>query len=228
MGLEQIKVDLIDSMGTDLTVCKSARVSFDKESEWGLRWVGAEAGYYEKSLKEKDRKLVNYLAEHNHFSPFGHCFASFRVTAPIFVARQLVKHEYLRMNEISRRYVDYEPVFYFPEDWRQKAKDKKQGSGEPLEYQEGLKDDYSHMIEYSMALYDDMIAANVAPEMARMVLPQSMLTSWYWSGSMDALANMVNLRIAKDTQLETQQVAKQIDVYMRDLYPVSWVALRGE
>ena len=122
-----IEATLIDYMGTDLSVVNAARVSFGKKSSWAKFTAGhADQGV----LQDKDRKLIHYLAEHKHLSPFGHCFASFHVKAPLFVARQLVKHKFLRWNEISRRYVDSEPEFYLPENWRAKANDKKQGSGD--------------------------------------------------------------------------------------------------
>jgi thymidylate synthase (FAD) len=222
-----IKATYVDHMGSDLSVVNAARVSFGKKSEWelvtfhlGEDWQEAQL----RALKETDAKLIKYLATHGHYSPFGHCFASFHIKAPIFVARQLVKHEYLRMNEISRRYVDSEPEFYVPEVWRGRSKDKKQGSdGEVLSV-----DHYEWVCAVAESQYQDFLCQGVAPEMARMVLPQSMYTEWYWSGSMDAFANMCNLRLKEDTQYETRLVAQQIDKVMRDLYPVSWSALVGE
>jgi thymidylate synthase (FAD) len=227
-------------------------VSFGKQSEWvcsGCKGTNWKADWdYDKwcadcrlgddlCLSDKDAKLVQYLAKHKHYSPFGHCFASFHIKAPIFVARQLVKHEYLRMNEISRRYVDSEPEFYVPDVWRGRAKDKKQGSADwsvpyatlPLVVETGSNIyEGSEWTEYNkivIDLYKELLSANIAPEMARMVLPQSMYTEWYWSGSMDAFANMCALRLKEDTQYETRLVAQQIDKLMQALYPVSWKAL---
>jgi thymidylate synthase (FAD) len=228
-------------MGSDLSVVNAARVSFGKKSEGVLSWVA----YGDKLAKpvfvpnEADTKLIHYLANHGHYSPFGHCFASFHIKAPIFVARQLVKHEYLRMNEISRRYVDSEPEFYVPDVWRGRSKDKKQGSSKETisevwmqDYGENWKGDPSFIAsakaESDCMFYNSLIQSGVAPEMARMVLPQSMYTEWYWSGSMDAFANMCNLRLKEDTQYETRLVAQQIDKVMGELYPVSWTALVGE
>lgn len=221
-----IKATYVDHMGSDLSVVNAARVSFGKKSEWeweecGVKALGNES--YQR-LSDKDTKLIHYLAKHKHYSPFGHCFASFHIKAPIFVARQLVKHEYLRMNEISRRYVDSEPEFYVPDVWRGRSKDKKQGSDGVVDA--GWSD--WQMFDYSLDTYKEMLAAGVAPEMARMVLPQSMYTEWYWSGSMDAFANMCNLRLKEDTQYETRLVAQQIDKVMGELYPVSWKALVHE
>jgi thymidylate synthase (FAD) len=210
-----IKATYIDRMGNDLTVANAARVSFGKTSEmeddpWGP-----------PKLKAKDDKLIRYLAKHKHISPFGHCFASFHVKAPIFVARQLVKHKFLRWNEISRRYVDDEPEFYVPDVWRGRSADKKQGSDKDLDvwWDEDL------LFSRPLSVYKRMLDEGVAPEMARMVLPQSTMTEWYWSGSLDAFADMCNLRCKPDTQAETREVAKQIDHKMIELFPVSWDAL---
>ena len=213
-----IEATYIDHMGTDLTVANAARVSFGKQSEMDTSDV-----WGPPTLKDKDAKLISYLAKHKHISPFGHCFASFHIKAPVFVARQLVKHKFLRWNEISRRYVDHEPEFYVPTEWRGKSADKKQGS-------EGSVDDIRpslawNMIDSSKQDYEYLLYKGVCPEQARMILPQSMMTEWYWSGSLDAFADMCKLRCASDTQAETQEVAKQISVKMHELFPVSWMAL---
>ncbi len=209
-----IKATYIAHMGNDLTVANAARVSFGKTSEmedyaWGP-----------PKLKAKDDKLIRYLAKHRHISPFGHCFASFHIKAPIFVARQLVKHKFLRWNEISRRYVDDEPEFYTPDVWRGRSADKKQGS-------EGVVNvgDWGSSGWAALKAYKDLLAHGVAPEQARMVLPQSTMTEWYWSGSLDAFADMCRLRCASDTQAETQEVAWDISLKMEELFPVSWGAL---
>ena len=209
-----IKVTHIDSMGTDLSVVNAARVSFGNQSKWNPNFRD------EPPLYPRDEKLIKYLAEHEHYSPFGHCFASFHVKAPIFVARQLVKHKFLRWNEISRRYVDGPPEFYVPEVWRGRSADKKQGS-------EGIVDvgDWGDTNWACLTAYNDLLEQGVAPEQARMVLPQSTMTEWYWSGSLDAFADMCNLRCKPDTQYETRLVADQISVKMGDMFPVSWAAL---
>jgi thymidylate synthase (FAD) len=217
MGIE---VTYVDHMGTDLTVANAARVSFGKKSEmdssdpWGPPF-----------LKVKDAKLIRYLAEHKHISPFGHCFASFHIKAPLFVARQLVKHKFLRWNEISRRYVDHEPEFYEPNAWRGRSLDVKQGS-EGVTYPDP---DIIHFYEHTaLRSYNELLEQGVCPEQARMVLPQSMMTEWYWSGSLDAFADMCNLRCKPDTQAETRFVADAISEEMEKLFPVSWEALTKE
>ena len=210
-----IKATLMDYMGSDITVVNAARVSFGKKSS-------------NTYTTDKDDNLIRYLAEHKHMSPFGHCFASFHVKAPVFVARQLVKHKFLRWNEISRRYVDDEPELYEPDVWRGRSADKKQGSSgvvEPLESFFHADDNETTINEAVLALYNNLLVEGVAPEQARMVLPQSMMTEWYWSGSLDAFADMCLLRCASDTQQETQEVANQISRSMHKLFPVSWMAL---
>jgi len=215
---KMIKVTYIDHMGSDLSVVNAARVSFGKTS---------------KTMTDGDVRLIKYLAKHKHMSPFGHAFASFHVKAPIFVARQLVKHKFLRWNEISRRYVDDTPEFYTPKVWRGKAEDKKQGSSEEavkflrrldVEKQTCTGAMFSHKLQ-SLTLYHDMINAGVCPEQARMVLPQSTMTEWYWSGSLDAFMDMCNLRCKLDTQYETRLVAEYIQSEMIKLFPVSVEAL---
>jgi thymidylate synthase (FAD) len=198
----------MDHMGSDVTVVNAARVSFGKKSD-------------NTYTTDKDEKLIWYLAEHRHMSPFGHCFASFHVKAPIFVARQLVKHKFLRWNEISRRYVDDEPELYEPKTWRGRARDKKQGSEGEVKTNANT---CGHQLD-SLFMYRQLLDEGVCPEQARMVLPQSTMTEWYWSGSLDAFADMCNLRCASDTQAETQSVAIQISRKMRSLFPVSWEAL---
>ena len=217
-----IKVTYIDHMGSDLTVANAARVSFGKTSEmeddpWGP-----------PKLKAKDDKLIRYLAEHKHISPFGHCFASFHIKAPIFVARQLVKHKFLRWNEISRRYVDDEPEFYQPDVWRGRSADKKQGSEGEVKLGTLDASIVSDSPYEALCAYKALLQAGVAPEQARMVLPQSTMTEWYWSGSLDAFADMCNLRCKSDTQYETRLVAWHIDRHMNRLFPVAWDALRDE
>ena len=206
-----IDVTYINHMGSDLSVVNAARVSFGKSQE--------------SFDDEKDSRLIRYLARHRHTSPFGHCFASFHVSAPVFVARQLVKHKFLRWNEISRRYVDEEPEFYTPDVWRGRSADKKQGS-EGVVKQVGLNYEVTDTHEVALDTYNHLLKHGVCPEQARMVLPQSMMTEWYWSGSLDAFADMCHLRCKPDTQAESREVAELIEDQMMSLFPVSWEALR--
>ena len=215
-----IEVTYVDHMGDDLSVVNAARVSFGKKSDYMMRIHNGEA----KVLQHKDNRLIKYLAKHKHKSPFNHAFATFHVKAPVFVARQLVKHEYMPWNEISRRYVDSEPEFYVPDVWRGRSADKKQGS-------EGVIEDIDPDVANSMVAcakhdYNYLLAKGVSPEQARMILPQSMMTEWYWSGTLYAFAKMCGLRLKEDTQAETRIVAEKVEDVMAKLYPVSWEALR--
>ena len=216
-------VTYIDHMGSDLSVVNAARVSFGKKSE-ALGTSGVEGRPMTPILNDPDKRLIKYLAKHKHMSPFGHAFASFHVKAPIFVARQLVKHKFLRWNEISRRYVDDEPEFYEPDEWRGRADDKKQGSAGVIE---GIDSTVvESLVKCAKHDYNYLLAKGVSPEQARMVLPQSTMTEWYWSGSLDAFMDMCNLRCKLDTQYETRLVAEYILSEMINLFPVSVEALR--
>ena len=216
-----IKATYINHMGSDISVVNAARVSFGKKSGW--EYDDTDAYNQKRYLPKADTKLILYLADHKHMSPFGHCFATFHVKAPVFVARQLVKHKFLRWNEISRRYVDDEPEFYVPDVWRGRSEDKKQGSEGVVDV---LEESYTSRQERAIAYYMRLVnVVGVCPEQARMVLPQSVMTEWYWSGSLDAFSDMCVLRCASDTQFETRYVAEQISVKMHELFPVSWMAL---
>ena len=205
-----MKVELIDHMGSDLSIVNADRVSFAK---------------IHKEFDEKgDTKLINYLAKHNHWSPFGHASMQFHIKAPVFVARQLVKHQVgLTWNEVSRRYVDTGIEFYEPTEWRLAAEDKKQGSSE-----ETVEYNISPAHKFTKQCYENMLNLGIAPEMARMVLPQSMYTEWYWSGTLYAFARVCNLRCKPDAQMETRNVGWGIDKYARELFPACWQALRNE
>jgi thymidylate synthase (FAD) len=217
-----LQVNLIDKMGTDLTVVNAARVSFAKESEWESI---PEAGPVPGLLHNKDEKLISFLAKHNHWSPFAHCSLQFRIKAPIFVARQLVKHQVgLSWNEVSRRYVDYEPEFYIPDTWRGRPLNSKQGSDGEVPVDNSK---YDNMMSQLKLFYETLLNQGVAPEMARMVLPQSMMTEWYWSGTLYAFARVCNLRCEEDTQLESRVVADMIDELVEESFPVSWKYLRN-
>lgn len=230
-----MEVTYIDHMGNDLSVVNAARVSFGKKSK--LECIDMVKGKF--VLNNKDQKLINYLAKHKHKSPFNHSFVTFHVKAPIFVARQLQKHEYMPWNEISRRYVDSEPEFYEPNEWRGRSADKKQGSEGVIEIKPQHNtyqgDEFSQFGEWwttvedhyedAYYFYEHLLDQGVCPEQARMVLPQSMMTEWYWSGTLYAFAKMCQLRCAKDTQQESREVAMQVSEYMEKLFPVSWEAL---
>ena len=215
-----MEVRLVDHMGSDLTVVNAARVSFAKESEWES--IPFADGPIDGLLSDGDERLIKYLAKHNHWSPFGHASMQFHIKAPVFVARQLVKHQVgLVWNEVSRRYVDDEVEFYEPTEWRLAAENKKQGSSD-----ETVPFSVTPTHEWCRQTYKNLLNAGVAPEMARMVLPQSMYTEWYWSGTLYAFARVCNLRCKPDAQKETQMIADKIDVLAEELFPNSWEALR--
>ena len=201
-------------MGDDLSVVNAARVSFDK--------VHIE-------MEPNDEKLIKYLADHNHWSPFAHTSLQFHIRAPIFVARQLAKHQVgLVWNEVSRRYVSDTPDTWKPEIWRKAADDKKQGSmEEPVQSESLISRMYVEVMIHCLNTYEIMIDSGVCPEQARAVLPQSTYTEWYWTGSLYAFSRVCKLRLAKDAQAETRQVADQISERCKINFPISWRHLCG-
>jgi thymidylate synthase (FAD) len=228
--------ELINVMGDDLTVVNAARVSFDKESEWEyLRYTSDPDDYgirYDlcagATLSDKDAKLIKYLAEHNHWSPFAHPQLSFRVKAPIFVARQFGKHQVgLAWNEVSRRYVDSEPEFYVPEGWRERAENVKQGSADHYREAPWMTLDYKELLDVAYSVYEDMLYHKVCPEQARMVLPQSMMTEWVWTGSLYAFARVCKQRLDIHAQRECYPIANDIANHIRCSFPVSAGYLLG-
>lgn len=215
---------LIDCMGDDRTVVNAARVSFAKEVE---------------AMSDADERLIAYLAKHAHWSPFAHPHLSFRVSAPLFVARQLGKHQVgLAWNEESRRYVSDEPTFYVPTEWRAKADNVKQGSsdevltvirgGDKAWKDMGIDGAYGELCDIAYGLYQSLIGTGVCPEQARMVLPQSMMVNWIWTGSLYAFARVVNQRLDSHAQRECRPIALDIAAAMRDRFPVSAKALLAQ
>ena len=212
MKLSDITVNYINHCGSDLSVVDAARVSFNKVSEL----VNGE-------LSSADVKLINYLARHKHTSPFNHCFLTVRVKAPIFVARQLVKHKFMPWNETSRRYVQDEPEFYLPDIWRGKADNVKQGSSnEPVMLPLSK---YIDTIKESLANYEEALEFGCCAEQARMLLPQNTMTDWVWSGTLGAFCDMLNLRLDSHTQFETRVVAEKISGIVKNCFPISHKAL---
>lgn len=254
MKTAEMSVALVDVMGDDLSVVNAARVSFDKESCleavcWSCGWRGTypdsdicpncgndNAGWEEeRELAERDAKLISYLAKHGHWSPFAHTSLQLRVKAPIFVARQLAKHQVgASWNEVSRRYVDSEPEFWFPKEWRARPDGSiKQGSGgriEEITPMRGAKPCFistlsREMCDEALHLYNSMIKGGVAPEQARMVLPQNMMTEWFWTGSLMFFARVCKQRLDPHAQQESQEIAQAISGIAEGFFPVSWAAL---
>ena len=212
LKLAEMQVDYVDHLGGDINVVNAARVSFAKEvKEFDL---------------EKDTKLINYLAKHNHFTPLAHTSVTIRVKAPIFMARQFVKHQIgMTWNEESRRYIDDEPEFYIPKELRGRPVNAKQGSNGVLESSDLFTDMIVAESSRCLDLYKRLLEANVAPEQCRMVLPQNTMTNWMWTGSLVAFARVVKLRTDSHAQQEAQELAKLINDIVAPLYPVSWKAL---
>ena len=209
-----MSVEYLDSMGTDLSICNAARVSMNKQ--------------HTEFDEETDSRLLRYLAKEGHTSPFFHALLSLRLTAPIFVARQLLRSTVgLAVNEVSRRYVDAAPEFYFPAEWRARPeKNIKQGSGEPIAEDAAYLDwVYRQSVYAARKAYDELLLRGVAPEMARMVLPQSLMTTWIWTGSLAAFHRVYALRIDHHAQQESQFIAERIGEICAEHFPRSWDAL---
>lgn len=235
MKIAPISVEYVNHMGDDLAVVNAARVSFDKESNWELvdaPQYGCDPNelYTQHVLSEQDKKLINYLAKNNHWSPFAHNSITLRIKAPIFVARQLVKHQVGGVwNEVSRRYVDSEPEFYFPDVWRKAAKNVKQGSSdEKLEmlYPEmDLAMYIESVLAETLSLYQTCLSKGMCPEQARMILPQNTMTEWWWTGSLMFFARVCKQRLDPHSQKETRDVAELISKQLLKLFPYSWEVL---
>ena len=235
-----MKVELVEHWGTDLTVVNAARVSFANESEWEVVEVdvvdpnipsGVTAAHV---LSSKDTKLIHYLARNKHTSCFEHQGATLRLKVPIFIARQIQRHRTFSYNEISRRYVDTPPEFFWPDAWRKRAEDKKQGStDEPVDTMTITEDEWVTTPEsvagaaarQAVWAYNMLLQGGVAPEQARMVLPQNMYTTFYMSGNLRAWNHFLALRLDGHAQKEVQDVAKQVQVILQPLWPVSMEAL---
>ena len=231
--LDKGHVGLVNHMGSDLTVVNAARVSFANESTFDTS-VDSQL----LSLKEKDKKLIKYLAEHNHWTPFAHPQITLRIKSPISIRTQFFKHKQgFVENEISRRYVDFEPEFYHPEFRKRPSKGMKQGSDGILECIDGggetsggfatfpLYRNYEHHMIESIKLYEELIIHGVAPEQARFCLPQGMYTEWYWTGSLAAYARFYKQRIDDHAQWEIQQYADAVGKIIEPLFTVSWEEL---
>lgn len=208
-----ITVHSFPTLDDDLTVVNAARASFGKEKA---------------VFDEADAKLIRYLAKHNHIMPFAHPHIRFRIEAPIFVARQLAKHQVGGVwSEESRRYIADTPTFYFPQKWRKRAKNAKQGSGEDLPEvtQRFARNTMHYALTDAIESYSKLLSVGVAPEMARMVLPQNAMTTWIWTGSLLFFSRVCKLRLDAHSQAETREVAEKIAYECRKVFPVSWAAL---
>lgn len=210
--MAEISVELVDSMGDDLRVANVARVSFNK---------------WKEEMDDKDVRLIDYLASHEHFSPFRHTAVSIRCKAPIFLVRQLGKHQAgLSWNEVSRRYVDAGIEYYVPDSWRARPADGiKQGSGGTHYQSDVWADEYAAIVMNCMNLYANMVQDGVAPEMARMVLPQSMMVDWVWTGNLLSFFHVYRLRAGEGAQVEAKVFAERLKEVLEPIFPHCWKAL---
>ena len=197
-------IELLDFMGNDLTVVNAARTSMAKQK---------------KVFNENDARLIRYLLKHSHLIPFAHVQFQFRLKMPIFIARQWFKHQIgLVKSEVSRRYVTDEPEFWYPDAWRKKAENVKQGSSdEEIMVDNGVIQQY---YEYSRHLYNSLLEQGVCPEQARAVLPQAMITTFVETGSLLAYLRIISLRDDAHAQKEIQYYAKTIEKLISDKVPV--------
>ena len=225
-------VDLVDRMGSDLTVCNSARVSFSKDTEWEVdeevvaRLRESGSSYHSEDvrrLSERDGKLLKYLATHQHWTPFAHPQITLRVKAPISIRTQMFKHKQgFVENEISRRYVSFEPEFYYPA-WRgEPTHGAKQGSSDFISIDPEAEKNFDNVMRLALHTYNELLRNGVAPEQARFALPQGMYTEWYWTGSLAAYARFYKQRIDAHAQYEVREYAKAIGKLISPLFPVSW------
>jgi thymidylate synthase (FAD) len=224
--LDRGSVELLDKMGSDLTTVESARVSFLSGTT---------------ALGDREIRLIRYLAEHEHTSPFRHAHLMFRFKAPLFVARQLWKHivgitpeldledrfqgfsggvKDSGWNEASGRYVELQDEFYIPETWRAQSSSNKQGSAGPLDTQAQAAAAYREGLEAAYAAYQQLRELGAAKEQARIVLPQSIYTQWIWTGSLHAFLHVVDLRVKPDAQWETQQYGRAVRAILAEYFPV--------
>lgn len=216
MKTAPISVEYIDHMGSDISVVNAARVSFAKES----------SATDDGTVNAADAKLIAYLAKHDHWSPFAHTSVSLRVKAPIFIARQLVKHTVgCAWNEVSRRYVDNEVEFYLPAVLHKRPDSMKQGAGEVSPCSRHWTGYMAETSAVSLGAYQELIDRGIAPEEARMVLPLNTMTEWIWTGSLVYWARVYKLRKGGGAQGATGEVVDLIAMAVRPLFPVSWKAL---
>lgn len=209
------EAEYIDHMGNDLSVVRAARVSFAADK--GVKW------------SESDAKLIKYLANHNHWTPFAHTAITLRMKAPVPIRTQCFKHKVgLSENEESRRYISGRPEYFMPK-WRKSVSNKKQGSGDCFLTGDSLILDkmYEDSIQSSILAYEKALHLGVCEEQARFYLPQGCVVNWYWTGSLAAFARFAKQRMDSHAQVEIQELATMVSDIIKPLYPVSWEALTG-
>lgn len=212
--MSQIKVELLDHMGDDVAVVQAARVSFAKDADAEFDSV-------------KDGKLINYLAKHNHWTPFAHTALKFRVAAPVPIRTQCFKHKIgMVENEESRRYISTTPEIFIPEFFRSKPVGSiKQGSGDEHELSDYFLSLYKQTTNQNLKAYQEMLDSGICPEQARFILPQGAIVNWIWTGNLVSFANFYNKRTDTNAQREVQVVAELVGKEVERIFPVSWKAL---
>ena len=210
-------VECMEKFGDDLTVVNAARVSFHKESH---------------EITEGDKKLIKYLANHNHITPFFHPQARFRIKMPVFVTRQWFKHTVgFSRNEVSRRYVDFTPECWCPnpDEIRERDPKAKQVSKDtPVQNSDEVYTIMKNHCDNSIKTYEELLSKGVAPEIARTMLPQSMYSEFIETSSLSGYARLCNLRLDPSAQKEIRDYAEAINKIMIELFPVSWEALSNK
>lgn len=190
-------VELLDYWGSDEIICDAARVSFNKRAD--------------NYTTEQNRKLLRYLIEHGHTSPFRHCFFRFRIQCPIYVERQLFKHQIgITVNSISGRYVDFSDSYTQITEWRKQSTNSKQGSEGLVELQDQCTGIESDVIEHCKHAYVQLLELGVSKEQARTILPLNLNTTFIWTGSLQAILHLFDLRLKPDAQMETQIIVQQM------------------
>lgn len=244
--MTQIKAELLDYMGNDLAVVDAARVSFNKKSEWAkfncLDCENAvqfacgedcacisEGAEKQKTLKGSDKKLVEYLAKYDHWTPFAHTALKFRCSAPVPIRTQAFKHKIgMVENEESRRYISSTPEIYIPEFFRAKPEGSiKQGSAGKHSSNEAYSALYRCITSECVAAYMEMLEVGICPEQARFILPQGAIVNWIWTGNLVSFANFYNKRTDTNAQYEVQLLAESVGKQIEEIFPVSWKALVG-
>jgi len=229
--MNQIKVELLDSMGTDLDVVNAAKVSFSKQSEWEFE-TDYESGVpveVRETLASKDAKLISYLAKHNHWTPFAHTALKIRVAAPIPIRTQCFKHKIgMVENEESRRYISTTPEIFIPDFFRSKPEGSiKQGSGQEHPHSSEWIQRYKSYTDMAVDVYLEMLEAEICPEQCRFILPQGAIVNWIWTGNLVSFANFYKKRTDPTAQKEIKLVAELIGREVKNIFPVSWKSLVG-
>ena len=219
----------LEHMGNDLSVVQAAKVSFADDVNMQHFITRAEASL--RGEKRSHEALIDYLAGHDHWTPFAHTAIKLRMSAPIPIRTQCFKHKQgFVENEESRRYITSRPELFVPDVFRQApdADKVKQGSAGPHRYSAQIREEYIRRCEDMITFYEGLIEDNVAPEQARFVLPQGCIVNWIWTGNLFSFANYCRKRLPSDAQGESRDLALMVAPIVQSLFPHSWRALMGD